>query len=47
MRKRNAKPWFALVVLAAVMGLLLFIPAGTLHYWQAWVYCRSSLAHPP
>src|SRR4029450_3654415 len=21
-----------------VMGLLLFVPAGTLHYWQAWVY---------
>jgi protein-S-isoprenylcysteine O-methyltransferase Ste14 len=20
------------------MGLLLFIPAGTIHYWQAWVY---------
>src|SRR5262249_21199480 len=20
------------------MGLLLFIPAGTVHYWQAWVY---------
>jgi protein-S-isoprenylcysteine O-methyltransferase Ste14 len=38
MRKRNTKPWFALVVLTAVMGLLLCIPAGTLHYWQAWVY---------
>jgi protein-S-isoprenylcysteine O-methyltransferase Ste14 len=22
----------------AVMGLLLFLPAGTVHYWQAWVY---------
>jgi len=20
------------------MGLLLFVPAGTIHYWQAWVY---------
>jgi protein-S-isoprenylcysteine O-methyltransferase Ste14 len=20
------------------MGLLLFVPAGTVHYWQAWVY---------
>jgi len=38
MRKRNTKPWLALVVLTAVMGLLLCIPAGTLHYWQAWVY---------
>jgi protein-S-isoprenylcysteine O-methyltransferase Ste14 len=24
--------------LAAVMGLLLFVPAGTIRYWQAWVY---------
>jgi protein-S-isoprenylcysteine O-methyltransferase Ste14 len=24
--------------LAIVMGLLLFIPAGTVRYWQAWVY---------
>ncbi|MGH3562416.1 MAG: methyltransferase family protein [Mycobacterium sp.] len=22
----------------AVFGLLLFLPAGTLHYWQAWVF---------
>jgi protein-S-isoprenylcysteine O-methyltransferase Ste14 len=21
-----------------VMSLLLFVPAGTVHYWQAWVY---------
>jgi protein-S-isoprenylcysteine O-methyltransferase Ste14 len=34
----NARAWFALAVLAAVMGLLLFVPAGTVHYWQAWVY---------
>jgi protein-S-isoprenylcysteine O-methyltransferase Ste14 len=23
----------------AVVGLLLFLPAGTLIYWEAWVYC--------
>jgi len=28
----------ALIALAAVMGLLLFIPAGTIRYWEAWVY---------
>jgi protein-S-isoprenylcysteine O-methyltransferase Ste14 len=33
-----AKAWFALFALAVVMGLLLFFPAGTIHYWQAWVY---------
>jgi len=32
------RAWFALAALAVVMGLLLFIPAGTLRYWQAWVY---------
>jgi protein-S-isoprenylcysteine O-methyltransferase Ste14 len=34
----NAKAGLALVVLAVVMGFLLFVPAGTVHYWQAWVY---------
>ena len=34
----NAQAWLSLVGLAVVMGLLLFIPAGTIHYWQAWMY---------
>jgi protein-S-isoprenylcysteine O-methyltransferase Ste14 len=34
----NARAWLALVVLAVVMGLLLFVFAGTVRYWQAWVY---------
>ena len=34
----NAQALLSLVVLTAVMGLLLLIPAGTIHYWQAWVY---------
>jgi protein-S-isoprenylcysteine O-methyltransferase Ste14 len=34
----NARAWFALAALAVVMGLLLFVPAGTLRYWQAWAY---------
>src|SRR5882672_9898174 len=33
-----ARAWFALAILAVVMGLLLFVPAGTVHYWQAWAY---------
>ena len=37
-RNLGAKAWLALAVLAVVMGLLLFVPAGTVHYWQAWVY---------
>jgi protein-S-isoprenylcysteine O-methyltransferase Ste14 len=34
----RARAWLALAILAVVMGLLLFVPAGTLHYWQAWVF---------
>jgi protein-S-isoprenylcysteine O-methyltransferase Ste14 len=34
----NIKAWLALCVLAVAMGLLLFVPAETIHYWQAWVY---------
>jgi protein-S-isoprenylcysteine O-methyltransferase Ste14 len=34
----NAQAWLALVGLGLVMGLLLFVPAGSIRYWQAWVY---------
>jgi protein-S-isoprenylcysteine O-methyltransferase Ste14 len=34
----TSRAWLALAVLAIVMGILLFVPAGTVHYWQAWVY---------
>ena len=33
-----AKAWLSLVLLALAMGLLLFVPAGTVDYWQGWVY---------
>lgn len=38
MKSLNAKAWLSLAALAVVMGLLLFVPAGTVRYWQAWVY---------
>jgi protein-S-isoprenylcysteine O-methyltransferase Ste14 len=38
MKNLDAKAWLALAVLAVVMGFLLLVPAGTIHYWQAWVY---------
>src|SRR5215475_5363872 len=38
MKSLSVRAWFALAILAAVMGLLLFVPAATVHYWQAWVY---------
>jgi protein-S-isoprenylcysteine O-methyltransferase Ste14 len=34
----NVKASLRLVVLAGAMALLLFVPARTIHYWQAWVY---------
>jgi protein-S-isoprenylcysteine O-methyltransferase Ste14 len=34
----NARAWLAFAILLAVMALLLFVPAGTVRYWQAWVY---------
>jgi protein-S-isoprenylcysteine O-methyltransferase Ste14 len=38
MKNLSSKAWLALAVLVTVMGLLLFLPAGTVHYWQAWMY---------
>jgi protein-S-isoprenylcysteine O-methyltransferase Ste14 len=38
MKNLNARAWLSLAVLAVVMGLLLFVPAGTVHYWEAWAY---------
>jgi protein-S-isoprenylcysteine O-methyltransferase Ste14 len=34
----NARAWLSLAALAVVMGLLLFLSAGTIYYWQAWIY---------
>ena len=38
MSKLNAKAWLGLAFLAIAMGLLVFLPAGTFQYRQAWVY---------
>jgi protein-S-isoprenylcysteine O-methyltransferase Ste14 len=38
MKRLHVRAWLALVILAVVMGLLLFVPAGTIRYWHAWVY---------
>lgn len=34
----NTKAGLGLVFLAIAMGLLLFLPAGTAQYWQAWAF---------
>lgn len=38
MTNLNAKALAALAALAGAMALLLFIPAGTVRFWQGWVY---------
>ena len=41
----NLKKKIALLVPAGflVLGLIFFVPAGTLDYWEAWVYCAVLL----
>jgi protein-S-isoprenylcysteine O-methyltransferase Ste14 len=38
MANLNSRAWLAIAVLAVVMGLLLFVSAGAVRYWQAWAY---------
>ena len=38
MKSLETRAWLALALLAIVVALLLFVPAGTVRYWQAWVY---------
>src|SRR5271157_4927811 len=49
MKNLNIKAYLWLFFLAIVMGLLLFLPARTARYWQAWgylgVFFGSSLLH--
>ena len=37
-QRLNQKAIAGLLLLLAVMMALLFVPAGTLHYWQAWTF---------
>jgi cytosine/uracil/thiamine/allantoin permease len=34
----TTRAWLGFVFLAVVMGLLLFVPGGSIRYWQAWSY---------
>lgn len=34
----NTKIWLSLAVLWGIMGAILFVLAGTVYYWQAWVF---------
>jgi hypothetical protein len=43
----RAKAWFALAILAVVMGLLLFVPAWTFTIGKHGCICRSSWVPQP
>ena len=34
----EARAWLSLLAVGLVMAALVFAPAGTIDYWQAWVY---------
>src|SRR5580765_7575929 len=34
----NTRAWLSLVALGVVMTVLLFVPAGSVRFWQGWVY---------
>ena len=34
----SSRAWLSLASLALVMGLILFLTAGTVRYWQGWIY---------
>lgn len=34
----SARAWLGLAFLAVVMGLTIFLAAGTVRYWEAWIY---------
>jgi protein-S-isoprenylcysteine O-methyltransferase Ste14 len=38
MNSLNVKAWLGLFFLAVVMGLVLFVTAGTVRFWQGWVF---------
>ncbi len=38
MKNPKVKAWFGLVITSVLIGLALFLSAGTTNYWQAWVY---------
>jgi protein-S-isoprenylcysteine O-methyltransferase Ste14 len=48
MNNPKLKPWLSLVVTFVLIGLALFLTAGTIRYWQAWVYlCVSAASSIP
>src|SRR5580704_14298528 len=38
----KAKLWFQFVVTSIIIGLVLCLVAGTINYWQAWIYLGAN-----
>lgn len=49
MNSLNVKAWLGLIFLAVAIAVALFAAAGTIHYWQGWVFLAvffgASLVH--
>jgi len=44
----HKRAWLGLIVVTAIMGLVIFLCAGTVQYWQGWaylgIYCGASIS---
>ena len=38
MNNPRIKAWLSLIVSIALIGIALFLAAGTIQYWQAWIF---------
>jgi hypothetical protein len=38
MKNPKTRMWLWLIISSVLIGLALFLSAGTINYWQAWVY---------
>jgi hypothetical protein len=44
MKNPKAKVWLSLIISFVLIGLALFLSAGTINYWQAWIYLAVGTA---
>ena len=44
MNPMHRKAFLGLAILFVITAVLIFVPAGTLHYWQAWTYLAAYFA---
>lgn len=43
LKKLKIKIFFIFILVFAVFAVFLFVPAGSLKYWQAWIFCAVTL----